>query len=198
MAEETKPEMGEPVETPIEPKAEAKVDTPAKADDSQAVAELEKTREALKKANKEAAERRKRLEELEAAEKKRAEDAMSETEKLNARLKELETAVSEKDTLLKQKDRQELQRKVAKEVGLPEGLASRIAGETEDEMTADALSVLELLPKQEAKKPAPPKIDPTNPGDGKQGETRAQLKERVRGAKVNPFATGTVTMVEKE
>lgn len=209
MPEETeKVEMTEvKAETPpAEPKAETKVDTPAKASDSETQAELEKTREALKKANKESAERRKRLEELEAKEKERELAAMSETEKLQARLKELETQAAEKDQLLKTKERQDLQYKVAKtvakELGLSietaEGLADRLKGETEDEITEDAKIVFALLPKQqEAKKPTP-KIDPTNPGDAVKGETRAQIRERTLGGNKSVWGSGTVTMVEKE
>jgi Zn-dependent oligopeptidase len=173
------PETKVEVETPA-PKADAKGAT---VDTAQVEAELEKTREALKKANKEAADRRKRLDELEAAEEKRKLDAMSDNEKVLAQLKTLE---SEKAQLLQDKqnfERRELQRKVAKAVGLPDGLALRLQGADEETMTEDAKAILELLPKQpeETKKPTP-KIEATNPANGQRGETMTQMRERVKGA----------------
>ena len=65
MAEDTKTEMVEKVETP-EPAKEVKAEITETKDAAQIEAELEKVRKALKEANKEAAERRKRLDELEA------------------------------------------------------------------------------------------------------------------------------------
>lgn len=191
MADEIKTEMVEQVATPTEPKVEARVDTPAKASDPETLAELERLRSALKERNKEELARRKKLEELEAKEKEREQAAMTESEKLNARLKELEEANALKDQQLKQTERRELQRKVAKETGLPDGFAERLRGETEDELKADAATVLELLPKQEAEKKQPnaPKLDVTNPGDGKKGETQAQKKARLLGGHVNPWGS---------
>lgn len=207
MADEPKEgEMPEAkVEAPAQPEPKAAEIVVEAKDAKDLEAELEKARKALKEANKEAAERRKKLDEYEAAEKKRQDAEMTEAEKVQARLKELESAIAEKDTLLKQKERQELQRKVAAAVGLPEGLASRLSGDDEEAMTADAQAILELLPKQqEAKKPAP-KIDVTNPGEAKQGETFAQKKARLQGQRVNPWGAsdavqrgGGVLYSEKE
>jgi hypothetical protein len=197
MADNEQSEMDPKVEKPLtdvveekESKLAAKADTGAKADDSELAKELEKTREALKKANKEAAERRKRLEELEASEQKRKEAEMTETEKLQARLKTLEEEKNQLEAKQREFERKELQRKVANEIGLPEGLARRIAGETEDEMIADAKAMLELLPKQEAatndpakveKEKVLPKLSSTNPGEAEKGETLAQKKARLLG-----------------
>lgn len=187
--EENKTEMVEQpkVEEPKAPEtAEVKADAkPEAVDSTQVAAELEKTREALKKANKEAAERRKRLEELEAAELKRKEAEMTETERVQAKLKTLE---DENLKLSQDKlnfERRELQRKVAKETGLPEGLAERLRGDDEEAMTADAKTILELLPKQEEQKKTPPKIDPTNPANGMKGETIEQKKQRLRNNNTN-------------
>lgn len=164
-------------------------------------AELEKARSALKERNKEEAARRKKLEELEAAEEGRKKAAMTESEKAAARIKELEALAAEKDNQIKQAERRELQRKVAKEVGIPEVFASRIAGDTEEDMTADAKTILEALPKPEAepkdKKKAPVLI-PTNPANGQKGETEAQAKARIFGPPSGPFDTGTVSFVEKD
>jgi hypothetical protein len=51
-----------------------------------------------------------------------------------------------------------LRAKVAKDAGLPDGLASRLLGETEEELAADAKELLKTLPK-----PTPPN---TNSGGG--------------------------------
>ena len=137
---------------------------------SDLAAELEKTRLALKAANKEAADRRKRLDELEAAESKRKEGEMSELDKLNKRLQEAEAK-------LKAKERADAQRAVAEKVGLPAAFAERLQGETLEELEADAKKLLEVIPKA----PKQPNINPTNPGGAQQGETDAQRKERVLG-----------------
>jgi hypothetical protein len=185
---EQEPQKETPKEKPAEIASQSK-------DASELEAELEKTRKALKDANKEAAERRKRLEELEKAEQERQQAQMSEQEKLQLRLKELEQANAEKERLLAEKQQQELQTRVAKavakELGLSfdavEGLADRLRGSTEEELTADAQKVFALLPKQEAEKKKPPVLDATNPGDAKKGETRAQMKLRTGLQKVNIF-----------
>jgi hypothetical protein len=59
-------------------------DREAPADPDEVKAELDRTRDALKKANREAAERRRRLEELEQAEADRKRDQMSEAERIKA------------------------------------------------------------------------------------------------------------------
>jgi hypothetical protein len=165
--------------------------------------ELERTRTALKAANKEAADRRKRLDELEAAEAKRKEAEMTETEKTQARIKQLEAENAEREGEVQKLQREKLQRKVALAAGLPEALADRLVGNDEEAMTADAQAILAALPqpKQEEKKedlPKKPKLSATNPGDAAKGETRAQVRERTLGSSSNPWGTGTVAMVEKD
>lgn len=187
-----KTEMVKEPLTDTKPEAEVKTkpesDSTVKPEDFQKTQdELDKVRKALKDANKEAADRRKRLDELEAAEAKRKEAEMTETEKLQAQIKQL--ADEKTDLLNKQKEteRRELQRKVAKDVGLPEGLAARLRGDTEEEMTDDAKIVLELMPKLDTtpEKKTAPKLAPMNPGDGKQGETPAMRRARLLGKQVN-------------
>ena len=200
------PGQGETPEPNVEPVVETpKVkeptgETPAADDPKELKAENERLQKALKERNKEEAARRKKLEELEAAEEDRKKAAMTESEKAAARIKELEALAAEKDNQIKQAERRELQRKVAKEVGIPEVFASRIAGDTEEDMTADAKTILEALPKPpdkpEAKKS--PILNPTNPANGQKGETPAQAKARIFGGNVSPFDTGTVEFVEKE
>lgn len=66
----------------------------------QALAELEKTRKALKEVNGESAGRRKRLEELEAAEQARQQAAMSDAEKAAVEAKRLQGDLAQRDAAL--------------------------------------------------------------------------------------------------
>ena len=101
---------------------------------------------------------------------------MTEAEKATKRAQELEAK-------LKAYERAEAQRAAAEKVGIPAALASRLQGETPEELEADAKRLLELLPKPQ--KPAPG-VNPTNPGNannefgmpgGKSGLTEAQLRQ---------------------
>jgi hypothetical protein len=111
----------------------------------------------------------KRLAELEAKEKERAEAELSELDKANKKIAEYEAK-------LKASERRELQKSVADKVGLPSAFATRIQGETEEDMEEDAKSLLAAMPAKVA-----PKIDPTNPGGIQTGETEAQKKARLLG-----------------
>lgn len=92
--------MGQLKEVEMTPEEQAAADAAQAAEDAAAAgggndetkAELERTRTALKAANKEAAERRKRLEQLEAEETTRQQAAMTETDRLKA---EIEAAKAE-------------------------------------------------------------------------------------------------------
>ena len=145
-------------------------------------AEFAKLQAALKEANKEAAARRKRLEELEAADAKRKEAEMTETEKLTKRAQELETK-------LKAFERGELQRRVADKTGLPVALASRLIGETEADMEADAKALLETLPKPTKPQPG---TSATNPNGAQISETREQKRSRLTGGAPDIWAGGGV------
>jgi hypothetical protein len=189
--EENKPaETKEPT-----PPAEAK-NTDHMIPKSRLDEEIQKRKD-LEKQAKEAA---KRLEEFETKEKERQQAELTEAERTQQRLKELESQNAEKDQLLKARELQDTRNKiakaVAKELGVSletaEGLASRLQGTTEEEITEDAKIVFALLPKQEAEKKPAPKLDPTNPGGGKQGETRLQTKARLGlGQTVNPWDKGS-------
>lgn len=158
-----------PAETPV-------TDAKPNPSPTDLAAELERTKLALKGANKEAAERRKRLEELEQAETKRKESEMSETDKLKK-------ALAETETKLKQMERTSLQRAAAEKIGLPAVFANRLQGETPEELEADAKAILEALPKAQQ-----PKGNPTNPGaNATQGETDVQRLARIHGQSVNVF-----------
>jgi hypothetical protein len=156
-------------------------------------AELDKMQAALKEANKEAATRRKRLEELETAEAKRKEAELSEVEKLQNALKEAtqKAAKLERDTLA---------RTIAEKVGLPSALATRLQGDTPEDMEADAKSLLEAMPKPQPTEPAKPKSPGiTNPGaNGSTQETLAQKRARLLDHNVDPFGGGGVIFTIKE
>ncbi len=176
MAEENKVEMTDTLTETEKTEAEK----PAAETATVSKAEFDRMAAALKEANKEAAARRKRLEELEAEEAKRKEAAMTETEKATKRAAELEAK-------LKAYERTEAQRKVAEKVGLPAALATRLQGETPEELEADAKTLLETLPKPA--KPAPG-IIPTNPTNASQEVTREQRKAQLEGKTFDVFGQG--------
>jgi hypothetical protein len=142
-------------------------------------AELERTRAALAKANKEAASYRIKAQKAEEEKQKRKEAEMTELERLQQQLSDIQ---AERDNLRLDM----LRKRVAAAVGLPDILAGRLQGETEEELKADAEALLETLPK-----PAPklPTIAATNPGNNAQapGETLAQQRQRVYGTQVDVF-----------
>ena len=135
-------------------------------DKERAMATIEK----LRGFEKEAEKLRKVVAASEEAERKRKEAEMSELEKAQKRAEEAEQKAAKLE-------RQALQQEIAAKVGLPAKLASRLQGETPEEMEADAKEILETLPKPA--KPSPG-IVPTNPGaNGQAGETDAQLRQRL-------------------
>lgn len=81
----------------IPPEPPADTGTPTSLADIQA--ELEKTRNALRNANKEAAERRKKLEAFEASERERQEKELSEAQKLAKRLEEHQAELAQERQL---------------------------------------------------------------------------------------------------
>jgi uncharacterized membrane protein YccC len=163
MDEETKTEMVETEQTA--PTSTEMVQISA--------AELEKMRKALKDANTEAAKHRKAAEQSAAEEARRKEAEMTELQKAQKRADEAEARA-------KQFEHTHLQKEIAAKVGLPARLATRLQGDTPEEMEADAKAILEDLPKPpEPVKPGPG-ILPANPGaNGSNGETREQRRARL-------------------
>ena len=153
--------------------AKAKADADAKAKEEsrspeEINAELDKTRKALKAANKEAAGRRKKLEAFEAAEDERKKAEMSEIDRLKLEGEEL----AAENTKLKFEGQQTA---IATELGLPAEFADRIKKGTPEEMKADAEAMISAMP---VKPEAHPKI--TNPGDSAlDGETLEQKNLRL-------------------
>ena len=172
MADEVK--AGETPETPEAAPEQVKGEMPANL-----AAELEQARAALKLANREAAERRKKLEAYEKAEQDKAAAEMTEAQKL---AKQLEEATNR----LKAMEQNEIRRKVASKHNLPEALALRLQGATEEEMEADAKALAEILHKPQPKQPGP---QPGNPGaNGQQPETDMQKKQRLFGHNIDIFS----------
>ena len=136
-------------------------------------AELENIRMALKKANGEAAKHRKAQEQLEADQKAKQQAEMTELQKAQARAAELEAQ-------LNAVTRRQMQSEIAAKVGLPPAFASRLVGETAEEMEADALAILEALPKPQQPAVLSPGIIPTNPGaNGATGESKEARRARL-------------------
>lgn len=151
---------------------EEKKETP-QVSETEGTAEERLTRmaDALKKANNEAAKSRKKLEALEQVEKDRADAEKSETEKLRDQL-------AEANTKLAKIEREGKQRLIADRVGLPAVFATRIQGETPEEMEADAKTLLEAMPKKSVTSQ-----HSTNPnGDNSDNrETDDQRRKRLLG-----------------
>lgn len=136
MADESsiEPTVIEPVE-PAEPTIETSEQEAAPVDP----AELERLRAALKSANKEAEKNRLKLKEVDDAK-------LSEVEKAK---RDAEEATRELDKLRRDSMRQ----KVALDAGLPAKWVSRLQGDSEEELVADAAEILADLNK--SRKPAP-------------------------------------------
>ncbi len=109
----------------------------------------------------------KMAEELSEAEKKRKEAEMTELDRLT---KQLEEAQAE----LKRSKLEVLKQAAAAKHSLPAELATRLQGETAEELDEDAAKLAKLIPKTPA-----PRVGPTNPG-GQSGETETYEAKRKR------------------
>ena len=146
---------------------DAPVTTEEPFDKERAMATISKLREAEKQAKKERVE----LEHLRQLEDARKKAELSETERLKAELAEREEKLKELTIKTQQQD-------IANKIGLPAIFATRIQGETPEEMEADARSMLEALPKQKAA----PNAGATSPGENAvTGETEQQKRKRLFG-----------------
>lgn len=144
-------------------------------DKVRAMETITKLREIEKQYKKE----QKEFERLKADEAKRKEAEMSEAEKLKARADQLEAE-------LKSERSARLKLKVAAKYQLPDALAARLQGDTEEELEADAKGLAELLPKQSEPKKAP-QLKANDISDGVKGETDAQKRARIYGAGGNLY-----------
>jgi len=156
-------------EQPTETVAEQPATTQTPETGESVEARIVRMEAALKKANAEAAKYRKAAEAVEAERKAKEEAELTETEKLRKRAAELEAE-------LKSAQRSTMQRDAAAKHNLPAELATRLKGETPEELEADAKALAELLPKHKAQ----PNISPTNPGgNASPNETVDQMKARL-------------------
>lgn len=137
MADETTTEA---VTEEAEPAAEV-TEAATEAEDTPDKAELDRLRDALAKANKEAEKNRLRLKEIDDAK-------LSEIEKAR---RDADEAARELATLR----RDSLRQKVALDVGLPAKWVGRLQGDSEEELAADAASILADLNKPRTPAPDP-------------------------------------------
>ena len=169
---------------PTQPAGEmsAEIESPksepvAITDPKDLAAQLEETRKALQKANREAAERRKMLEKYELERKQKEDAELSEAERYKKQADELTAEL----TKLRHID---LARRVAEKTGLPMALAERLRGDDEETMTADAEALLATLPKTA---PVPTAIPPANPGKAKVEDNEARLRSIITGDSASIF-----------
>ena len=144
MADETTTEAVTEEAAPAAEVTEAATEAEATPDK----AELDRLRDALAKANKEAEKNRLRLKEIDDAK-------LSEIEKAR---RDAEEAAQELANLR----RDSLRQKVALEVGLPAKWVARLHGDSEEELAADAVSILADLNKPRTPAPDPSQGPRTN------------------------------------
>lgn len=84
------------------------------------------------------------------AQEEQARKAAEEQGKFKELYEEAQRKIAEAETRAKQLEMQALRAKVAKTVGIPDVLANRLVGETEEELEADAKTLLATLPKPQA------------------------------------------------
>ena len=117
----------------------------------------------------------KKADELSEAEQKRKEAEMTELDRLNKQLADAQAEVKRTQLAV-------LQRDAAAKYSLPAELATRLKGETPEELEADAKALAALLPKAKAQ----PQLSPTQPGaSAGHVETKEQMKARL-GLDTNP------------
>lgn len=133
--------------------------------------EIDLLRVALKKANAEAASKRKLLETIEAERKAQADAELSEMDKLRKELNE----TKQRAHALELSQRKAA---IAAKVGLPQALADRLQGDTDEAMEADAQGILALIPQANGKQA--PQLRPTNMSAAQEvTETREQKLRRL-------------------
>ena len=164
MSEDPKVETTEtPTET-VEPTQE----TPAKTVE-ELQQELDKAQRSLQNKEEEAKRVHAKLTKFEQAEEERKKAEMSEIDRLKADLEATQAA-------FKKAQHDNLKRDVAAKTGLPAVFADRLQGETPEALEADALALLEAIPKKTA-----PQLNPLNPSNTTTGETDAERRKRLLG-----------------
>lgn len=162
--------------TEVKNTPEATADVTEEFDKDRAMDTIRKLRDVEKQYKQE----KKELERLKADEARRKEAEMSETEKLKARADKLEAELTQERS-------ERLRLKVASKYNL-DALASRLKGETEEELEADAQELAKLLPtKTEEKKQ--PQLKATDIANGQNGKTDAQRRAEIYNRGASPFDT---------
>jgi DNA repair exonuclease SbcCD ATPase subunit len=128
----------------------------------------------LREQEKELKKAQKRLAELEDAEAKRKGEQLTELEKAQAAAK----AAEDRARKLELKD---LQRQAAEKFSLPASLATRLQGETLEDLEKDAENLVKTLPKETKTAPKLPPNNPGGNGSGGTGETDEQRRKRLLG-----------------
>jgi hypothetical protein len=139
-------------------------------DQQRAMDTIHKLREIEKQSKKDA----KELARLKAEEQKRIEAQMTEQERLQKERDELASKAAKLEADI-------LRRDVIAETGLPSQLADRLRGDSREDLVADALELLKLLPKTKSTQSV------TNPGGASSDETEAQMRERLYQKSEHPF-----------
>lgn len=110
----------------------------------------------------------KKVEKFEAEESERKKSAMSETEQLKMERDQLAIKAKELETKQHQRD-------AAEKVGLPLVFADRLKGATPEELEADAMKLLENMPKGTKKAPTTPASSPADGGQTVTDEERRRF-----------------------
>lgn len=87
-----------------------------------------------------------------------------------------EKELAERDAKIKGYETESIKSRIAHEEGLPYGMSSRLSGDTEDDIRADARALSDLL---RLSKPAAPLAEPEKPV-GTQDSHRAALKKMLK------------------
>lgn len=165
---ENKPEPTEMVETPAEPKGQGAAESETAVEDEYSRERAMNTIMNFRKMEKDWKREKKELEELRTKEAERKQAELTDIEKIKQRADQLEAELREERA-----GRMRLQ--VATEYSLPDALASRLKGDTLEELKADAQELAKLLPKTKKA----PELPANDIGDGKKGETDAQKRARI-------------------
>jgi flagellar biosynthesis GTPase FlhF len=164
------PAKQEPTATAPEPKAEKKYS-------QEEMEQIIKDR----LARKEESDKRKANEEKSKAEA----EALAKNAEWEKLAKQREDELKAAKDQLAAKELEAKKRAIADKVKLPSAFADRLKGNSDEELEADALTILAALPKNT------PGINPTNPGEtGSTAETFEQKKARLSPQNGNIFAKG--------
>lgn len=155
-----------------------------------------KAYEAIRAVRKEAERYRKLLREREQAEEQAKKTAELEQGNFKSLYEQAEAEKARLAAELAKRDAEQLRVRIASEVGIPLSWASRLKGETEEELKQDALSLKADIPP--VKSSAGSTTTPV-PGGQPVKETDEQRRQRLRGGGSNIFATnGGVSMNRKK